>query len=249
MVRTAINVYSVRDLDESVPEVLERVANAGYDGVQFSGRHTPFEGDLEEIQETLAETGLDVTAAHIGADLLEQDLDNVVDTYETVGVSEAVVPYLPPKEFSSVERTKATAERLEALATELDVYGWELHYHNHEHEFVDLDGRKSFEIFLGATDIGIEPDVGWVLASGHDPVKLLKRLDNRAPFVHFKDVRLDPEANRGGHPVEIGAGDVDMAACAEAARNAGADWFIYEHDNPDDPKASIEHGAEFLSTL
>ncbi|PSP71903.1 sugar phosphate isomerase/epimerase, partial [Halobacteriales archaeon QH_6_68_27] len=37
MVRTAINLYSVRELDLPMPEILDRVAAAGYDGVQFSG--------------------------------------------------------------------------------------------------------------------------------------------------------------------------------------------------------------------
>lgn len=249
MVRTAINVYSVRELDESVPNVLERVADAGYDGVQFSGRHTPLDGDPTEIHETLVETGLDVTAAHVGADLLEENPEYVVDTYETVGVSDAVVPYLPPEDFASVERVESTAERLETLATDFAGYDWQVHYHNHDHEFVDVDGESAFDRLLGATDVGIELDVGWALAGGYDPAELLERLGKRTPLVHFKDVRIDPDAARGGHPVEIGTGDVDMAACADVARKNGAEWFIYEHDAPDDPKASIEHGAAFLDDL
>ncbi|WP_266082962.1 sugar phosphate isomerase/epimerase family protein [Haladaptatus caseinilyticus] len=249
MVHTAINVYSVRELNESVPDVLERVADAGYDGIQFSGQHTPLDGNPEEIHETLAETGLDVIAAHVGTDLFEKNLDRVIDTYETVSVSEAVVPYLPPEGFTSISNVERTVERLEKLATELDAYGWNLHYHNHDHEFVDVDGESAFNHLLEATDIDIELDVGWALAGGHEPVELLGRLGNRASLVHFKDVKLDREARRGGHPVEIGTGDVDMAACADAARNAGVEWFIYEHDNPNDPEASIEHGAEFLASL
>ena len=249
MVRTAINVYSVRRLDESVTEVLERVADAGYDGVQFSGRHTPLDGDPEEIHDTLAETGLDVTAAHVGAELLEEDTNRVIDTYETVGVSEAVVPYLPPEDFASDEAVVRTGQRLDDLATDFDAYDWQVHYHNHQHEFVDIGEESAFDRLLDATDIGIELDVGWALAGGHDPARLLERLDDRSPLVHFKDVELDDNADRGGRPVEIGTGDVDMHACADAAREAGAEWFIYEHDDPDDPRASIEHGASFLADL
>lgn len=40
-----------------------------------------------------------------------------------------------------------------------------------------------------------------------------------------------------------------MQACADVARTADADWFIYEHDHPEDPVASIDHGAEFLRGL
>ncbi len=48
---------------------------------------------------------------------------------------------------------------------------------------------------------------------------------------------------------EIGEGDVDMQACADAAREADVEWLIYEHDMPDDPAASIETGAAFLESL
>jgi sugar phosphate isomerase/epimerase len=248
MARTAINVYSVRDLDESVSEVLDRVAAAGYDGVQFSGRHTPLDGDPEEIRQKLDETGLDVTGAHIGIDELEGNLEEVLAAYETVGVDDAVVPYLPASEFESAEAVEETAARLADLEDELEAVDWGLHYHNHEHEFVDVgDGLTGFEALIERTDIGIELDVGWALYAGRDPVELIDQYGDRMPLIHMKDV--DADAERGECFREIGEGDVDMRGCAEAAREAGAEWLIYEHDAPEDPAASIENGADFLNSL
>ncbi len=40
MAQTDIIVYSVRELDASVGVVIERVAEAKYDGIQFFGHHT-----------------------------------------------------------------------------------------------------------------------------------------------------------------------------------------------------------------
>lgn len=248
MARTAINVYSIRDLDEDVPTVLDRVAEAGYDGVQFSGRHTPLDGDPEEIRQKLDETGLDVTGAHIGADALEDTLDEVIAAYETVGVDDAVVPYLPASDFESAAAVEDTATRLSDLSNELDEVDWGLHYHNHEHEFTDVgDGLTGFEALIERTDIGIELDVGWALYAGRDPVELIEEYGERMPLIHMKDV--DTDAERDECFREIGEGDVDMRACAEAARDAGAEWLIYEHDAPEDPVASITNGAEFLNDL
>lgn len=36
---------------------------------------------------------------------------------------------------------------------------------------------------------------------------------------------------------------------SQAARKAGADWLVYEHDFPSNPTISIERGAEALSLL
>ncbi|WP_229380144.1 hypothetical protein [Haloterrigena salifodinae] len=50
-----------------------------------------------------------------------------------------------------------------------------------------------------------------------------------------------------GRPVELGDGEVDTDACAAAARDAGAEWLLYEHDEPSDPVASLGYGARALA--
>lgn len=248
MARTAINVYTIRELDESVPAVLDRVAAAGYDGVQFSGRHTPLHGNTGEIQRKLDETGLDATGAHIGIDDMEEDLDEVLATYEAVGVDDAVVPHLPASAFESTAAVEETAARLSDLADVLETADWGLHYHNHDHEFVGVgDEVTGFEALIERTDIGIELDVGWALYAGRDPIELIEQHGDRMKLIHMKDVAVDDERTECFR--EIGEGDVDMRGCAEAAHEAGAEWLIYEHDNPDDPVASITNGADFLNTL
>ncbi|WP_223301739.1 sugar phosphate isomerase/epimerase [Haladaptatus sp. R4] len=115
-------------------------------------------------------------------------------------------------------------------------------YHNHDHEFVDVGGKTGFEVFLDESELEIELDLGWTVAAGRDPVALIDSLGDRTPLVHVKDT-LD------GEPVELGEGDVDLSACVNAARNAGTDWLVYEHDAPSDPLASLAHGAEHLRKL
>ena len=248
MVRTAINLYTVRELDEPTLDVLDRVADAGYDGVQFSGGV----GDAApaEVAEKLDERGLDVTAPHVGIDDLEGDFGAVAELYgEHLGCDSAVVPYLGVEHFESEEAVDQTAERLNDIAADLGERDWGLQYHNHEHEFVDLDGGNAFDRFAAGTEgsVDLEVDVGWVRYAGHDPAALLERYGDRVDLVHMKDVAVD--ADRDECFREIGEGDVDMAACADAAREIGASWLIYEHDAPEDPAASIDAGAAFLDGL
>jgi sugar phosphate isomerase/epimerase len=243
--RTAINLFTVRELEGSMDEVLDRVAAAGYDGVQFSGGLRG--ASPGAVRETLDEVGLSATPAHVGIGQLENDLGETVETYgETIGCSGAVVPALDEETFATSDAVGAAARRLSELGDRLAARDWRLHYHNHAFEFTDLDGGTAFDRLVERSDdaVGVELDVGWALAGGEDPAALLSRLGDRVDLVHMKDV--DVESQR---PREIGEGDVDMQACADAARRAGADWLIYEHDAPDDPAASIEVGADYLETL
>ena len=245
MAKTAINLYSVRALDERAEAVIDRVADAGYDGVQFSGRHTPEHADPETIAERLDERDLDATPAHIGMDALRDDPEEIIELYETVGVDAAVIPGIDSDNFQSAEAVDEIAAQVNALAENLDGRGWDLHYHNHAHEYVDLGDEWAFERFIDATDVGIELDVGWALVGGDDPAARIRSLGDRAELLHMKD--MDTSVERGF--VEIGEGDVDMQACADAAREVGTEWLVYEHDDPENPAETIEHGARYLNEL
>jgi sugar phosphate isomerase/epimerase len=245
MPKTAINLYSVRDLDGSTIDVLERVADAGYDGVQFAGEYSPLHDDPHELAETLDARGLDVAPPHVGIETLETEFDAVHEAYDSLGVAAAVVPWIDPDGFESEDAVDETAERLDALAAELADEDWELFYHNHDHEYTDLGDESAFDRLIDATDVGFELDVGWALAAGDDPADRLRALEGRIRTVHMKDMTVD----RDPEFAEIGEGDVDTGACAEAATDAGAEWLVYEHDAPDDPAASLEHGAAFLDDL
>lgn len=241
MAGIAINLYSVRELDEPLERTLDRVGDAGYDGVQFSGEIDPAAADLAA---KIEETGLDPVPAHVGIDRLENELAETRSFYETLGIDGVVVPWLGPEEFETNARVGATIDRLASLADRVEDAGFDMYYHNHDQEFQDVDDVTGFDRLVNETDFGIELDVGWAAAGGRDPARLLETLGSRGSVVHFKDVDVESCT-----PVEIGEGDVDMQACADAARAADADWFIYEHDHPEDPVASIDHGAEFLRGL
>ena len=240
MARTAINLYSVRDLDLPMAEILDRVAAAGYDGVQFSGDYGELSPD--EIADELDDLDLAATAAHVDIEAMEDDPDGVVDTCETIGADGAVVPWLGPEHFESHEAAAAAAERVDAVLEDLAAHGTPLHYHNHDHEFVGVDGATGFETFVEESHVLLEPDVGWIETAGHDPAAFIDDHADRIEIVHMKDMD-------GGDFAEIGEGDVDMTACAEAARRADAEWLVYEHDQPEDPAASIQAGADFLADL
>ncbi|WP_435365693.1 sugar phosphate isomerase/epimerase family protein [Haloarchaeobius sp. DYHT-AS-18] len=245
----AINQYTLRELDEPIAETTERVIDAGYDGIQYSGG---LDGLDAALADRLEAAGARAVPPHLSLDLLESDLDPVVELCERFGVDSVVVPWAALDLFESRERVETFADRLAAVDDALGEHGLGLQFHNHHQEFQAVeDGALGLEIFAERTDMDFELDVGWVLAGGEDPVEWLDRLGDRCTQVHMKDVRLEEwgELPHPGRPVEIGTGAVDMQACADAAADIGADWLVYEHDVPEDPLASLAHGVDFLKSL
>lgn len=240
--RTAINLYSVRELDESMGEILDRVGAAGYDGVQFSGGF----GELSpgEAADEAAARDLVPVPPHLGIDEIESSPEEVIETIlDPLGVDGVVIPHLPEAAFESRSAVSDTAARLTGLANQLEPAGFDLHYHNHAHEFKSVNGTTGLEYLIDSTErLKIELDVGWVQTGGKDPVALIETHGHRMPLLHMKDM-LD------GEFTEIGAGGVDMAGCIAAGQAANTEWLIYENDQPIDPAASIDIGAEELSKL
>jgi sugar phosphate isomerase/epimerase len=237
--RPAIQLFTLRDLDGSLPDLLARVGETAFEGVEFAGLG---DSDPDEIRDALDDAGLDAAAAHVGVEDLEADLDAAVEAYRRLDCDRVVVPYLDEAHFASKEQTVDTARRLQELDGRLSDRGLDLGYHNHDHEFAALDGDSAFDVLADETGIDLELDVGWATAAGRDPVGLLDHRRGRVPLVHLKDMA-------GDRPVELGEGDLEIEACVRAAREAGTEWLIYEHDEPENAEESLEHGAETLAGL
>lgn len=244
MVRTAVQLYTLRGIDESLPDLLESVAETPLDGVEFA--HRIADADTGAVVETLAETDLAIAAAHVGLDRLESEYEETTALYGELDCPDLVVPWLAPSNFASEDAVTEVAQRLNGVAEALSEDGFHLHYHNHDQEFVDCGEHTAMDELLARTDdsIGFEMDLGWANAAGADPVDLFDRYGDRISHVHFADADTESMAC-----VELGEGDLDLDACVEAAREAGVEWYIYEHDEPTNPHESLLNGADTLDSL
>lgn len=270
--KTAVQLFSLRELAEPLARTVERVAATGadddsaLDGVELAG----LGDDPDAVVEALVDTGLDVAGAHVPFEAHQADPPGVADEYGALGCDHLVVPLLPPDRFAETDAIVEAAADLSTLARTLpdDV---RLSYHNHEHEFAavgdgdggrdervdgasdgDAGGEHGTESGLDvlashlAADVGLELDVGWAVAAGADPVALLERHADRVELLHLKDVVGDPDAERGARPVALGEGEVDLPAVLAAARDADVEWVVVEHDDPDDPASWVSASATWL---
>jgi sugar phosphate isomerase/epimerase len=233
----AVQLYTLRHrLAQDLEATLAQLAEAGGHEVELAGLYGR---TAAEMRAALDAAGLVAVAAHVR---LEQ-FEGFVEDAGTLGVRTMVVPWIEPPETAAaadeaVERIVAASE----VAARADI-GFA--YHNHDFEFRALDDGTDLWSRLAAAELPQEPDVGWLLVAGRDPVAAIGDLAGRCPLVHAKDVRH--KADGGWEDVIAGDGDVDWPAVAAAAQAAGAERIVVELDNPSEHP--LDDVALSLATL
>ena len=160
-----IQPYTISALEESLPAKLDRIARAGYEGVELGAS-----ANTDTVHEKLCEHDLDVSSIGTGFDELETDLDAHVAAAEDFHTDDVVVMWIDPEHFETRETVAATADRLTEWADRLAEHGLQLNYHNHAHEFTDLGDTTGFELLVEqSSGVNFEVDLGWAGTGGADP--------------------------------------------------------------------------------
>ncbi|MCU4751227.1 sugar phosphate isomerase/epimerase [Halobacteria archaeon AArc-curdl1] len=245
MVRTAIQLQTLESLPEGLQDTIARVGETALDGVEFAG----IEGATPVgIAEALDDADLEPIGAHVQLDDLEQEYDDIVEAYETIGCRRLIECGRHVESFSSVESLETFVDRFETVANRLHSDGFELLYHNDLIEFDALENDIAFNVFTDALDgsIPLEIDTGLAQYAGVDPLSLLSQHAGRVPLVHLTDSVPGGAATLN---VELGAGELDVNGCVETARNSDVEWIVYEHSMTSDPIDSLTHAETRLSYL
>ena len=179
MSKLAINLYSIRSLDEPLETISSISSKRGT---------TPFNsvvvdlasGSAENIRDTLDALDVDVTPAHKDIESLRGNLDAIAPAYQEIGVQGAVIPWFPEESLSSIAAVEGAAADIERIADRLAAWDWSIAYHNYAHEYVDLGGVLALDHFVERTPIDIELDVGLGLVAGEDPTSRIRSLGERA---------------------------------------------------------------------
>lgn len=248
----AVQLYSLRTLPGSFDDTLAQVAAAGFAGVETVGDHGR---TADEMRALLDKHGLRVISTHLQLQALQDHTREIIAFNQALGNDTLVVPYIAAlRGETRASVYQETGRLLGELARRCQAEGMRLLYHNHNWEMVETDGRLAIDWLFesaGPQNLGFEPDLAWISAAGVDPVNLLQRYAGRCLRVHVKD--LAPQGERpedaildGVVMADVGSGTIDWPRVLAAARDAGAEWYIVEHDNPRDPIASVSRSSAYL---
>jgi len=241
----ALQLYTVRDATEKdFVGTVRQVAEMGYAGVEIAGNTGGM--SPSELRAFLADLGLAVAGSHIGIEVLESNLDQVIGDNATLGNRWIVCPWMPEDRRKDAAGWRAVAAQLTEIGARVKAAGLQLCYHNHSFEFQRFDGETGFDIFYGAADpdlVQAEIDTYWVQHGGEEPSATIARFAGRAPLVHLKDM------TPGDSPTftEVGNGILDFRAIFAASERAGVEWYIVEQDTCAGP--SVESARTSLANL
>lgn len=223
----ALQMYTVRDeCAKDFLGTLERVAQIGYQGVEFAGMYdTP----AADVAKALKKLGLKAAGIHCGIEALTDGLDATLNDAHTLGCPFVVCSYLPEALRKNADDWRASAKRLSEAGAQCKKQGIQLCYHNHSFEFTQFDGQYGLDIFFSAADpeaVKCELDVYWVKHGGVDPVPYIRKYGSRVALLHMKDMAPGPERAFA----EVRTGILDMAGIVAEGKRIGTEWFIVEQD-------------------
>ncbi len=245
----AVQLYSLRQMNEPFDQVLADVAAIGYRAVETVSDHGL---SADELGALLEKHKLQVISTHVKLVELEEQLDEIVAFNQAIGNRTLVISSLPMAlRPTNAAGWVAVGRRLNKLGARCQANGMQLLYHNHEFEMVLCDGRPAIEWMFDDADssnLGWEPDLAWIAAGQADPLILLETFAGRCPRVHLKDLARPGESDNEKGVADVGFGTLDWDRLLPLARASGAEWFIVEHDLPVDPLASIQRSYLFLQT-
>lgn len=243
--RTAIQLYTLRTLEESLPTTVERIGDTSFDGVEFAGLN---DADPAALAGTITDAGLELAGAHVPIETLEEATDQAFADYAALGCDRLVVPACPSEAFETERGVEEAAERLSAVASKVEAEEFELHYHNHAFEFESLGDESAFERFAARTSDGVrfQIDTGLARYGGVDPAAMIDRYADRVSLVHLTDVQVE---SSDVHHAELGSGDVDLQACVTAAERSDVDWLICEHGTTAEPLTTLANCESALPAL
>ncbi len=253
----AVQLYSVRDeMEKDFCGTVKKIKDMGYEGVEFAGL---FGKSGTEVKAICDEIGITPVSAHVPYYDMLDNPEAVLKDYRDMGCKYVAVPYLTEECRPGTEGWTSTVEGIRKIAEAAEKMGIQLLYHNHDFEFIKIDGKYALDILydtIPADLLKTEIDTCWVNVGGENPAEYIEKYSGRAPVVHLKDfhgskgngplyklIGIDDETEAVESTFEfrpVGYGVQDWAKIIASAEKAGAEWVVVEQDSPSMEKSPLE---------
>lgn len=261
--------------ERSAKEVLSKVKNAGYDGIELNGFMIHPTSMLVRILTKAAgmptgnggkldwnslvkESGLCVTSIHTDLGSVERDSNSVAEEVLSFDSKYAVITGMYRFDYSNENEVHKLAERLNKAGENLKAKGVDLLYHNHNCELIKYpSGQNAYDILLEETNpdcVNFEYDSYWFSEAGADILSYMKKLGKRMKMWHINDRGVVVKNNimtpiLKSDSKELGYGNLPLDELYKQALSVDVDSIILEsHKNhiDNDPIKSLTLSAEYL---
>ena len=224
-----LELYSVRnDLAKDLAGTVRKVAGMGYQCVEFYAPYydwTP--GEARQVRRELDDLGIRCDSTHNGTkSFTPEGIGKAMELNHILGTRYVVLA--SAGKVSGADGWKRVAELLNKANHTMSPHGLHPGYHNHDAEWIPVDGQKPIEILAANTDkrIMLQLDVGTCLETGNDPVVWIRRNPGRIRSLHLKNW-----APQGGYKVLFSEGVAPWKKIFAAAESVGGvEYYLIEQE-------------------
>lgn len=247
MENIALQLYSIKELTgEDFLGTLKKVAEIGYDGVEFAGY---FGTSAEQLRKSLDEYGLRAAGSHIGMPDLTDRLEEMMDYSLAIGSPYIICPGLPEELRENADSYKRAAERFDRIGERCKEQRLRFGYHNHGIEFQKHDGLTGLELLAQHTSpehLFFELDTYWAEYAGFRAADWIESFADRCRILHIKDMKSKQDQRN----TEIGTGILDFETITAAGKHFGIEWYTVEQEEYEIPQLeSIEASLRYLRQI
>lgn len=230
----AAQLYTIRQFTQTAQgfaESMQKIRQIGYKAVQVSGIGAI---DPKEVKQIVDNNGLTICITHFAYEQLWHRLQEVIDTHLLWDCKNVAIGSMPMEFRTGEEGFKRFAEEASRVGETLSKAGLTFSYHNHSFEFVRYGSKTGLEILFEASDpryLQGELDTYWVQHGGSNPAEWVRRLKNRMPVIHLKDMAVVADGwDVQQIMAEIGEGNLNWPDILAACKEAGVQWYAVEQD-------------------
>jgi len=256
-----LQVYTLRDaIQKDFKGTLKRVADIGYNYIELfdyqNGQY--FGNSIQKTKKIITDLGLKVRSSHIllGKAMADRkgtmmnDWERTVADAAELGQEYIVCAYLFDTERESIDDYKRYVDLFNEKGEIAKKHGLQFAYHNHDFEFISMDGQVPYDLLLNNCDkdlVKFEMDLYWMHRANQDPVAYFEKYNGRFPLWHVKDMTGDEEQ----FFAPVGKGVIDWQRIFDNADKAGMKYFFVEQDQSrnNKPFENIETSLKYLQSM
>jgi len=244
-----VQLYTLREQVFKDPKgTIQKVAGIGFKELESFGYTNGkyFGLTAKEYADVLSQNNLTHPSGHYGLANIPT-WDKAIEDAVTTGQKFMVIAYLVENDRKTIDDYKKHAATFNTAGEKCKKAGIQFAYHNHDFEFIDMNGQTGFDVLLKETDASLvkfEMDIYWVAKANYDPIALFKKHGGRFPLWHVKD--MDKTEKKSF--TEVGNGVINFKKVFECAKKSGMQHFFVEQDISADPLASIQKSYQYIQS-
>jgi len=225
---------------------LEKLTSLGIKQIESAVSDKGFYYGLtgKEMKQACNSLGMQLRSGHVRLD----DKWNEAINEAAIAEQEYLICASLPTREPTVENYKNIAAAFNKAGRQCKDRGIKFGYHNHNFEFKQENGKVLYDVLLEETDpslVCLELDLGWVIASGKDPIDYFFRYPGRFPLWHLKDMDITKQIS-----TEFGKGGLDIQKMFDHSKQSGlTNFFIEQEDFTGTPLESMQENMAYLKKI